>query len=251
MDEPHQIAPGEAVLDDGGGALADGRPGLPQQRLESDAVFVGRPQLHRRLGEDVGDFNHQAHFAHQQREDGLRTPSEVLGDARGRQVAVPTLQHLFELLLTQRKVDAQGYIRYHHWRVYGDEGLAGTQASVWLGKETRTLTLAYDGAPLAQYAVSFNALDLPGAAAKRRKKRGKRSRRITQQPPKRQQRSEIADLQEAYRFPSPRPSLQPHLWDEEISGRIEWRKVYRLPAYAPRRPRSAPILWQAPLLTGG
>jgi transposase len=131
---------------------------MESYRLEAATSWEEFCAIHARF---VGDFNHQAHFAYQEREDGLRTPSEVLGDARGRQVAVPTLQHLFELLLTQRKVDAQGYIRYHHWRVYGDEGLAGEQASVWLGKETRTLTLAYDGAPLAQYAVSFSPSDPP------------------------------------------------------------------------------------------
>jgi hypothetical protein len=72
-----------------------------------------------------------------------------------------------------------------------------------------------------------------------------------QQAWKRRQRGEIANLEEAYQFPSPRLSLQPYLWDEASRSEIEWRKVYRLPAYAPRRPRPAPILWQAPLLTGG
>jgi hypothetical protein len=218
---------------------------MESYQLEAATSWEQFCAIHARF---VGDFNHQAHFAHQAREDGLRTPAEVLGDARGRQVAVPTLQHLFEMLLTQRKVDAQGYIRYHHWRVYGDEGLAGERTSVWLGKETRTLTLAYDGAPLAQYVVSLGSSDSPAEEAKRQNKRRKRSQRSIQQTPKTPQRGEIADLQEAYRFPSPRPSLQPHLWDEESRSAIEWRKVYRLPAYAPRRRRSVPILWQSPLL---
>jgi hypothetical protein len=194
------------------------------------------------------------HFAHQEREDGLRTPAEVLGDARGRQVAVPTLQQLFEMLLAQRKVDAQGYIRYHHWRMYGDEGLAGAQAGVWLAKETRTLTLAYDALPVAQYAVTF----APGEGKADRKARKTRKAPSTKAGMvRRTQRgaahpyeiaAEIADVREAYRFPSPRPSLQPHLWDEEISGSIEWRKVYRLPAYAPRRPVGGPVALQLPLL---
>jgi hypothetical protein len=214
---------------------------MESYQLEAATSWEEFCAIHARF---VGDFNHQAHFAHQEREDGLRTPAEVLGDAHGRQVAVPTLQHLFELLLTQRKVDGQGYIRYHHWRVYGDEGLAGEQASVWLGKETRTLTLAFDGAPLAQYAVRFSASDLPAAKAKRQKKRGKRPQQVSQPP---QQRAEIADLQETYRFPAPRPSLQPHLWDDETRSAIDWRKVYRLPAYAPRRKHAASALLQLPL----
>jgi hypothetical protein len=145
-------------------------------------------------------------------------------------------------------VDAQGYIRYHHWRVYGDEGLAGERASVWLGKETRTLTLVYDGAPLAQYAVTFAAASEQTDPAGRQRKRQRRARRSAQQTPKTPLHGQIDDLQQTDRFPSPHPSLQPHLWDAEARSAIEWRKVYRLPAYAPRRPPSALAALQLPLL---
>jgi putative transposase len=213
---------------------------MESYQLEAATSWEAFCAIHARF---VGNFNHQAHVAHQEREDGLRTPAEVLGDAHGRQVAVPTLQQLFEMLLAQRTVDAQGYIRYHHWRVYGDEGLAGTQASVWLGKETRTLTLAYDGAPLAQYAVTFAAAEETADGERRRHR--KRARRAAQRT---RERARIESIQEAYRFPSPRPSFQLHLWDEEARNAIEWRKVYRLPAYAPRRLPSALAALQLPLL---
>jgi hypothetical protein len=179
----------------------------------------------------VGDFNHQAHFAHQHREDGLRTPAEVLGGVQGRLVAVPTLQAVFALLLAQRKVDRSGYIRYDGWRVYGEEGLSGQRAGVWLAKETRTLTLTYAMQPVAQYDVTFGA-------SNRGSEHGTRTRR----------RREITELREHYTFPSPLPSPQPHLWAAEELQAVEWRKVYRLPGSAPRRRRSGTVLLQVPLL---
>jgi hypothetical protein len=45
MDEPHQVAPFEAVADWGEGPLANRRPDASEQRLEANAMFVGRPQL--------------------------------------------------------------------------------------------------------------------------------------------------------------------------------------------------------------
>jgi hypothetical protein len=33
-----------------------------------------------------------------------------------------------------RTVDTPGSMRYHHWRVYGDEEMAGAPAGVWLAK---------------------------------------------------------------------------------------------------------------------
>src|SRR5262249_30067616 len=147
--------------------------------------------------------------------DGLRTPAEVLGGAKGRWVEVPTLQDVFQLLLAQRTVDRAGSIRYHNWRVYDEERLAGTRASVWLAKETRTLTLAHEMRPVAQYAVTFAAAGTRGAGRQ----------------------EVIEDLRELYAFPSPQPSPQPHLWDAATLSDLEWRRVYRLPSRAAVRHR--------------
>jgi hypothetical protein len=45
MDKADAGAPGEAVLHSGGGALPDWRPDPPEQRLQTDPLFVGGPQL--------------------------------------------------------------------------------------------------------------------------------------------------------------------------------------------------------------
>jgi transposase len=155
----------------------------------------------------IADYNHQEHFAHQDRADGKRTPAEVLSWVHGRFVPIPTLSQLFELLYGRRTVDRSGYIRYQRWRLYGDEGLVGERASVWLMKEMLTITFADE--PMAQYTVTYG----PDGRT-------------------------FQDLAEVRPFtPHPLSHLpQQRLFDDEAMRAIEWRKVLRLPAYAPRKP---------------
>lgn len=65
--------------------------------------------------------------------------------------SVVTLDHGISLVRTVR---APGSMRYHRWRVYGDEAVAGALADVWLAKATRVLTVAHDALLVAQYAVT-------------------------------------------------------------------------------------------------
>jgi len=46
-------------------------------------------------------------------------------------------------------------VRFRHWRLYGERGLAGARVAVWLWNET--LTIEYETAALAQYRVAFEA----------------------------------------------------------------------------------------------
>jgi transposase len=103
----------------------------------------------------VADYTCQEHFAHQDREDGLRSPHAVLRWLRGRHVDLPSLEHLFFTRHTARHLGRTGYVRYQNWRLYGEEGLAGAQACVWLMKET--LTIAFQDTPLAQYGATTRA----------------------------------------------------------------------------------------------
>jgi hypothetical protein len=168
----------------------------------------------------IVDYNHQMHFAHQDREDGLRTPAEVLGGAKGRLVPVPTMQDIFDLLMAERRVRQSGYIRYQNWHIYGQEGLHGEQAAVLLMKET--LTIAYSSQIVAQYAVT-TAPDGHG-------------------------RRTIEAAQERFTVPALAPVPQAPLWDGATWDEIEWRKVYRAQPYAPRRRKVTPSCIQRPLL---
>jgi hypothetical protein len=155
----------------------------------------------------IADYNHQGHFAHLMREDGKRTPAEVMGWVHGRYVPIPMLSEVFNLLYGARTIDRFGYIRYQRWRLYSDEGLVGKPAAVWLMKET--LTVTHSEQPVAQYTVAFG----PDGRA-------------------------WENLTESQAF-APHPTRQSRLFGDEIMDAVEWRKVIRLPKYARRKERPA------------
>src|SRR5207237_5723100 len=102
-----------------------------------------------------------------------------------------------------RKVDRMGYVRFRHWRVYGERGLARERAAVWLYGES--LTLEFADEPLAQYKVRY-------------------------QPDK----AHLLAVEAPLLFETPYRSAQLPLW--ELSD-TEWLKVLRRPPYAPPKPR--------------
>ncbi len=106
------------------------------------------------------------------------------------------------LLLDPLREEAQ----YHRLRpvpavgLYGERGLAGEHAAVWLYGEN--LTLEYADEPLARYGVRYQ----PGGKG-------------------------LLDASEKQLYDTPYRSPQPPLWELGDGG---WLKVVRLPAYAPR-----------------
>ena len=151
----------------------------------------------------VGDYNYQVHWAHRERTDGRLTPRDVLGWVSGRQVTPEELHRLFYRTRFGRKLDRLGYVRFRHWRVYGEHGLAKEHAAVWLYAET--LTIEFADEPLAQYRVRY-------------------------QPDK----AHLLAVEQPMVFETPYQSAQLSLW--ELSD-AEWLKVVRRPPYAPRKPR--------------
>ncbi len=97
--------------------------------------------------------NHQSHWAHRQREDGKRTPAEVLDQAQGHIWEAAQLHRVFFTRRFARWLDRLGYLRFRQWSLYGEEGLAKQQATLWLYGQT--LTLEYASTPLTQFTVSF------------------------------------------------------------------------------------------------
>lgn len=139
------------------------------------------------------DYNEQPHWAHRERSDGRHSPQAVLGPLRTAWCDPADLDRLFRVRVA-RRVDAGGYLRYVHWRPYGERSLAGAQAAVWMLGET--VTVAYGTDALAQYAVAFEP-------------DGRHIRDVAE-----------AHLVE-YRYPSPQPFL-PAL------TATEWRLALRL-----------------------
>jgi hypothetical protein len=149
----------------------------------------------------VHDYNEQAHWAHRDRADGKRSPAAVLGNLRTAWCDPADLDRLFQVRVT-RRVDAGGYVRYVHWRLYGERGLAGAEAAVWALGET--VTVEYGADALAQYQVAWEPDD-----------------------------RHIRAVTEVRLFETRHPSPQPYL--TELAG-TEWQAALRLPR-PPARPR--------------
>jgi transposase len=159
------------------------------------------------------DYNHQAHFAHRDRADDRDTPASVLGWVQGAWCAAADLDRLFRLRAL-RRINAAGSVRFRHWRLYAERGLAGARTAVWVHGET--LTLEFETETLAQYPVTLeaNGVGLREVGAPRF-------------------------------FPTDHGSPQPFLPDLEETG---WQPARRLAPYRPRRQRDANEA-QAPLFT--
>ena len=108
------------------------------------------PALHAVHEQFFNDYNQQKHWAHQARPVGQQSPADVLGWVHGVWCDPADLDRLFRLRAA-RRVDRQGYVRFRHWRLYGERGLVGADAAVWLFGET--LTVEYATEMLAQYQV--------------------------------------------------------------------------------------------------
>ena len=100
-------------------------------------------------------YNAQRHWAHEGREDGRRSPSEVLGPLRLVRHHPEDLGRAFFSTRFVRRLDSLGYARLKHWRVYGEEGLARRQVALWLGIDG--LVVEYGGDTLSRYDVSLSS----------------------------------------------------------------------------------------------
>jgi putative transposase len=98
--------------------------------------------------------NTQRHKAHEKREDGRRSPSEVLGALTVVRHHPVDLSRAFFSTRFVRRLDASGYARIKHWRVYAEEGLAKCKVALWLGDDG--LAVEYAGQTLSRYDVSLS-----------------------------------------------------------------------------------------------
>ncbi len=150
----------------------------------------------------MADYNEQMHWAHRHREDGRRSPKDVLDGTQGRPIEEGHLHRVFYTLRFGRVLDGNGYARLRHWKIYGERGLARQPVGVWLyGAQ---LLVEYREEPLAEY-------------------------RVTYEPGKRRLKMVAIHRLFATPFRAPQPWLFP-LDDEQ------WRKAWRAPGYAPRSP---------------
>ena len=95
------------------------------------------------------NYNEQIHRGHLKRQDGCHTPASVLGTAQGTIYDPARLDQIFYTLRFGRQLDKAGYVRFRRWKIYGEQGLAGKPAHVWVYKTN--LTITYADEPLASY----------------------------------------------------------------------------------------------------
>ena len=86
-----------------------------------------------------------------QREDGRRSPGEVLSWVSGMRFHAKDLERAFFSERFTRVLDALGYATLMRWRSTGG-GLAGKEADLWLLENT--LTLEHAGETLSAYEVA-------------------------------------------------------------------------------------------------
>jgi hypothetical protein len=176
------------------------------QRAESWAGLVA---AHDRF---VADYNAQAHFAHQRREDGRRSPGEVLSWVSGMRFHPKDLERAFFSERRTRTLDGSGYATLMRWRLYAEEGLAGKDADLWLLENT--FTVEHAGEPLSSYEVAYDPSGGRSGAGR------------------------LLEVRKPTLFETPFVPGQMRLFGlAEALGEDGWLKVLWLEDYAPRRAR--------------
>ena len=156
----------------------------------------------------VEQYNTQKHWAHRDRKDARRSPSEVLGFLTGVRHLKEDLERAFFSTRFTRVLDSLGYARLKRWRVYGEEVLARREVTLWLGPDV--LSVEFAGEPLARYDVEYSA-------------RTDRLREVKRP--------------RLFETPHRVAPAQPRLFELAALGEEGWLKALRMGEYAPRRPR--------------
>jgi hypothetical protein len=167
----------------------------------------------------IHDYNVQEHYAHQHRKEGRRSPSEVLAWVRTPRLQEGDLERAFFSTRHTRTLDDLGYLVLQRFRLYAEEGLAGTEVAVWVQEDS--LTVEYGGEALSRYEVECEPAAGVRAVGRLRQVKG----------------------HTLFETSIVLPQLR--LFDlGEILGEEGWVKFLKLDEYAPRQPRHADGLQQ-------
>ncbi|MBO0797083.1 MAG: hypothetical protein J2P36_39900, partial [Ktedonobacteraceae bacterium] len=73
----------------------------------------------------------------------------------GRTYPESVLSRVLDATQWTRRLDKRGYVRFNHWKFFGEDGLAGSEVSVWMYEGT--LKIAFQATALSEYALSLSA----------------------------------------------------------------------------------------------
>lgn len=126
-----------------------------QMRLADFAFAKARPwseiqQAHRTWWVN---YNTEKHYAHRERQDGRHSPASVLRGVLGWTFPEEVLARALYATQFTRQIDKHGYVRFKHWRFYGERGLAGEDVSVWVYKGN--LKIEYQATTLSLHELSI------------------------------------------------------------------------------------------------
>jgi transposase len=100
------------------------------------------------------NYNSEHHYAHRERQDGRHSPADVLRGVLGRTFPEEVLSRALYATQFTRHLDTHGYIRFKHWRFFGEDGLAGSDVSVWVYEDT--LKIEYQATTLSLYSIRLS-----------------------------------------------------------------------------------------------
>ncbi len=86
--------------------------------------------------------------------DGRHSPSEVLRGVLGHTYPEEVLSRVLYATQFTRHLDKHGYICFKNWRFFGEDGLAGSEVSVWVYEGT--LKIEYQATALSLYSVRLS-----------------------------------------------------------------------------------------------
>lgn len=97
------------------------------------------------------NYNIEHHYAHRECQDGRHSPTAVLRGVLGRTVPEEVLSHALYASQFTRQIDRHGFVRFKHWKFYGEHGLSGENVSVWVYEGN--LKVEYQATALALYEL--------------------------------------------------------------------------------------------------
>jgi transposase len=100
------------------------------------------------------NYNSEHHYAHRARQDGRHSPDAVLRGVLGRTIPEEVLSRALYATQFTRHLDKHGYVRFKHWKFFGENGLAGEEVSVWVYENT--LKVEHQATTLSLYSVRLS-----------------------------------------------------------------------------------------------
>jgi putative transposase len=127
-----------------------------QRRLADHAFSNARtwPEIQQAHQTWWTNYNIERHYAHRERQDGRHSPSEVLRGVLGRTYPEEVLSLALYATQFTRHLDRHGYLKFKHWRFFGENGLAGEEVSVWVYEDT--VKVEHQATTLSLYSVRLS-----------------------------------------------------------------------------------------------